>query len=219
LRRDLPSIHQATTLNSPPKPLHLLFFLVALLAGCGGPALTLAPPPTEAIAAPEYRIGSDDVLAVKVWQNPELDVSVPVRSDGRITVPLIGDVVAGGRTPEEVRDAIATALAEYVREPRVTVLVTELRSNEYLSRVRVTGAVRTPISLPFRPGMTVLDAVLAAGGPTEFAAADRTALHRRDGTGARSYAVPLGALLEQGDLRGNYAVQPGDVITVPQRVF
>jgi polysaccharide export outer membrane protein len=190
-----------------------------LLAGCGGSRLASTPPPAGEYVAPTYLIGVDDVVSVKVWQNAELDVVVPVRSDGKITVPLVGDVQAGGRTPEQVAAALTQALAAYVREPRVTVLVTELRSHEYLSRVRVTGAVREPVSLPYRQGMTVLDAILAAGGPTEFAAADRAALHRREREQTRSYAIPLSALLEQGDLASNWPVQPGDVITVPQRGF
>jgi polysaccharide export outer membrane protein len=201
-------------------PLRLFVPLLAcLLAGCGGAALTASPPPHTDVVAPVYSIGVDDVVAVKVWQNAELDVNVPVRSDGKITVPLAGDVEAAGRTTDEVAAAITRALAAYVREPRVTVLVTELRSHEYLSRVRVTGAVRAPVSLPWRQGMTVLDAVLAAGGPTEFAASDRAALHRRERDQTRSYAIPLGGLLERGELAGNWPVQPGDVITVPQRGF
>src|SRR5690606_2241654 len=116
----------------------------------------------------------DDMVSVTVWRNDDLNVVVPVRPDGRISVPLIGDVAAGGRTPLEVADDIEERLSAYVRDPQVAVILTELRSHEYLSRVRVTGAVRDPVSLAYRQGMTVLDAVLAAGGPTEFAAKDRT---------------------------------------------
>ena len=197
----------------------MLPILMLLLAGCASrPAMTLTAPPAPPAVA-DYRVGVDDLVQVRVWQNPELDVTVPVRGDGRITVPLIGDVDAAGRTPAEVSADIGARLGEYVKEPRVTLIVTEQRSNDYLSRVRVTGAVRSPVSLPYRPGMTVLDAVLAAGGPTEFAAGDRAALHRRGGQETRSYAVALEAMLEDGDLTSNYPVQPGDVITVPQRSF
>ena len=93
----------------------------------------------------------------------------------------VGDVLAGGRTPTEVAASIQKGLATYVRDPQVAVILTELRSHEYLSRVRVTGAVRQPVSIPYRPGMTVLDAVLAAGGVTEFASANRSNLYRRNG--------------------------------------
>src|SRR5690606_25119530 len=171
---------------------------VLALAGCAG---TVERPPeapmSAGISVDDYRIGVDDMVSVNVWRNEELDVVVPVRPDGKISVPLVGDVQAGGRTPQEVADDIEQKLALYVRDPQVAVILTELRSHEYLSRVRVTGAVRDPVSIPYRPGMTVLDAVLAAGGVTEFAAKDRATLHRRGDDGARSYAVPLGSMLER----------------------
>jgi polysaccharide export outer membrane protein len=175
----------------------------------------------NAQAVNTYRIGVDDQLQITVWHNPDLSVSVPVRPDGKITVPLIGDVEAGGKTPDEVSVEIKGKLQSFVRDPQVAVILTALRSHEYLSRVRVTGAVRSPISIPYRQGMTVLDAVLAAGGTTEFAAPDRTELYRKSEGGANttSYAVHLEKILQQGDLANNYPVQPGDVITVPQRAF
>jgi len=156
---------------------------------------------------------------VSVWQNPGLDVSVPVRPDGKISVPLVGDIDASGRTPEEVDADIQEKLKTYVRDPQVTVILTQLRSHEYLSRVRVTGAVHQPVSVPYRQGMTVLDAVLAAGGTNQFAAADNTELYRKEGEGTRAYAVRLDRILQKGDLSTNYPVAPGDVITVPERVF
>jgi polysaccharide export outer membrane protein len=198
----------------------LVLCAAAILAACGStPERPPLAPDTVGMPVQDYRIGVDDLVSVTVWRNDDLNVVVPVRPDGRISVPLIGDVAAGGRTPQEVADDIEEKLGVYVRDPQVAVILTELRSHEYLSRVRVTGAVRDPISLPYRQGMTVLDAVLAAGGPTEFAAQDRTQLHRRGDEGSRSYAVPLASLLERGDLTANFPVQPGDVITVPERVF
>ena len=168
----------------------------------------------------EYRIGVDDIVQVSVWRNPELSVTVPVRPDGRISVPLIGDVMAGGRTSQEVAQSIEERLATYVRDPKVAVILTDLRSHEFISRVRVTGAVQQPVSVPYRQGMSVLDAVLAAGGTNEFAAADRTRLYRRSANGAtQTLEVKLGRILKSGDLETNYPVQPGDVITVPERAF
>ncbi|WP_109125613.1 XrtA/PEP-CTERM system exopolysaccharide export protein [Dyella sp. C11] len=194
----------------------------ALLTACAtGRGSTEAPkidPTAQAVTT--YKIGVDDQLQVTVWQNQDLSVSVPVRPDGKITVPLIGDVVAGGKTPEEVAAEIKDKLQSYVRDPQVAVILTALRSHEYLSRVRVTGAVRTPVSLPYRQGMTVLDAVLAAGGTTEFAAPDRTELYREGKDGVTTpYAVRLDKVLQKGDLATNYPVQPGDVVTVPMRSF
>ena len=191
-----------------------------LLAGCAAPGVSgTAPKLSEAPAVTVYHIGVDDVVQVSVWHNPDLSTTVPVRPDGMISVPLIGDVPAGGRTPEEVAQSIKEKLATYVRDPQVAVILTELRSHEYLARVRVTGAVRQPISVPFRQGMTVLDAVLAAGGTNQFAAADDTELYRKEGEGTRAYAVRLDRILQKGDLSTNYPVAPGDVITVPERVF
>jgi polysaccharide export outer membrane protein len=195
---------------------------VLLLVGCAtGGGSTEAPKlDAQAQAVTTYRIGVDDQLQITVWHNPDLSVSVPVRPDGKITVPLIGDVAAGGKTPEEVSVEIKDKLQSFIRDPQVAVILTALRSHEYLSRVRVTGAVRTPVSIPYRQGMTVLDAVLAAGGTTEFAAPDRTELYRKgEDSTTTAYAVRLERILQQGDLANNYPVQPGDVITVPQRVF
>jgi polysaccharide export outer membrane protein len=201
----------------------LMVGLAALLTACATGGSTSAPPKPsgDAQAVNTYLIGVDDQLQITVWHNPDLSVSVPVRPDGKITVPLIGDVVAGGKTTEEVSGQIKDRLQSFIRDPQVAVILTALRSHEYLSRVRVTGAVRSPISIPYRQGMTVLDAVLAAGGTTEFAAPDRTELYRRsnDGDNTTSYAVRLEKILQQGDLANNYPVQPGDVITVPQRAF
>lgn len=194
----------------------LLLFLSAC-ASSGGTAG--APPPSSEHSVDSYHIGIDDIVQVSVWRNPELGITVPVRPDGKISVPLIGDVSAGGRTPDQVAKDIQGRLAVFVRDPQVAVILTDLRSHEYLSRVRVTGAVRQPISIPYRQGMTVLDAVLAAGGVTEFAAPAKSDLYRKIGESTRSYAVRLDHILEDGDLSTNFKVAPGDVITVPERTL
>lgn len=207
------------------KPVHEFLFvsllLPLLLAGCmTGGGLATPPPADTAAAVQEYHIGVDDLVQVTVWQNPDLGVTVPVRPDGMITVPLVGDIPAGGHAPSEVAAEIQTKLATYVRDPQVTVILTELRSHEYLSRIRVTGAVRQPVSIPYRQGMTVLDAILAAGGVTEFAASDRSDLYRKNESGGTtSYSVRLDRILNRGDLSTNYPVAPGDVITVPERAL
>ena len=194
--------------------------LLVLLAACTTTGTPMAgAPPTEAAMPDAYRIGVDDVVQVSVWRNPELGITAPVRPDGMISVPLVGDVQAGGRVPAEVAKDIQTKLSAYVVDPQVAVILTELRSHEYLSRVRVTGAVKQPISIPYRQGMTVLDAVLAAGGVTEFAAADRSNLYRKNGDGTGTYQVRLDSVLNRGDLSTNFKVAPGDVITVPERML
>lgn len=166
-----------------------------------------------------YRIGVDDRLQISVWRNPELAVTVPVRPDGMISVPLIGDVQAGSMTPEQVAKTIREKLASFIRDPSVTVIVIDLRSHEYLSRVRITGAVRTPRSMPFRQGMTVLDVVLEAGGVNDFASPNRTKLYRRDKGKNQVIEVDLGDILNKGKLGSNVTLVPGDVITVPERLF
>lgn len=196
--------------------------LSLLLTACASGGRTGAsPPPVQATATAvdSYMIGVDDIVQVSVWRNPELGITVPVRPDGMISVPLVGDVAAGGHTPAEVAKDIQAKLASFVRDPQVAVILTDLRSHEYLSRVRVTGAVRQPVSIPYRPGMTVLDAVLAAGGVTEFAAGDRSELYRKSGQGTEAYAVRLDKILNRGDLSTNFPVSPGDVITIPERTF
>lgn len=200
----------------------LLAIATSACATSRGPMESAAPAAAEpsAAAIDDYKIGIDDMVSVSVWRNPELSVVVPVRPDGRISVPLVGDVPAAGMTPQAVAANIQEALATYVRDPKVAVILTELRSHEYLSRVRVTGAVEKPVSLPHRQGMTVLDAVLAAGGITEFAAPNRTVLYRRNGSGSEtSYPVKLDAILKSGELATNYPVMPGDIVTVPERAF
>ncbi len=154
-----------------------------IVAGCAD--MSRVPGPADDTAQrsasfeANYRIGVDDRVQIAVWRNPELSVTAPVRPDGKISVPIIGDVEAGGRTPSEVAEVIKKRLSEYIREPNVVVILTELRSHEFLSRVRVTGAVRTPRSMPHRQGMTVLDAVLESGGVNDFASPNRSKLYRK----------------------------------------
>ena len=191
-----------------------------MIAGCAS-SEPPAPQATEKVATlvDEYRIGPDDTIMVSVWGNEELSVSGPVRPDGMITLPLIGDVKAGGRIPSEVATDIETQLAGYVREPKVAVILTSLASHEYVSRIRVTGAVGQNISVPYRQGMTVLDAVLAAGGLNDFAAGNKTKIYRRSNDGPVVLSVKMDDITKTGRLATNYDLQPGDVITVPERIF
>lgn len=197
--------------------------LLQLLFGSAMAAEVPAPPvasPSAGEFSDLYRIGVDDRLQISVWRNPELSVTVPVRPDGRISVPLLGDVMAGGRPPQEVAADIEARLAAFVRDPKVAVILVELRSHEFISRVRVTGAVRQPVSVPYRQGMTVLDAVLQAGGVNDFAAPNRSRLHRRDALGrVEAREIRLGDILVGGKLESNIDVKPGDVITIPERAL
>ena len=166
-----------------------------------------------------YTIGVDDQVKVSVWRNPDLSVEVPVRPDGFISVPLVGEVRAGGLTPREVAANIERELSQYIRQPKVSVILTQLVSHQFLTRVRVTGSVNKPVSIPYRQGMTVLDLVLEGGGITEFAKPDEARLYRKVQGKARAYRVRLGRIVNNGDLRTNYPLQPGDVLTIPERRF
>ena len=166
-----------------------------------------------------YYIGVDDILQVNVWKNPDVSVTVPVRPDGKISVPLVGDVIAGGKEPMEVAEEIRKALAKFIREPQVAVILTQLNSHEFISRVRITGAVNTPSSVPFRQGMTVLDAMLQAGRVNDFAAANSAKLYRKEGKDTIRYDIFLNDILNSGQLETNYMLLPGDIITVPERLF
>lgn len=201
----------------------LLAVTVVLVSGCKSvPDAAEGSEETNRFASlleGDYRIGVDDRIQITVWRNPELSTTVPVRPDGKISVPLIGDVQAGGNTPTQVAAIIKEKLSAYIREPNVAVILTELRSHEFLSRVRVTGAVRTPRSMPYRPGMTVLDAVLEAGGVNDFASPNRTKLYRKGKTKTDIFDVDLADILTKGKLESNFDLKPGDVVTVPERIF
>lgn len=197
-----------------------------LLTACASPATQVKVEKSERKAAParttsvaHYKIGIDDLVQINVWKNPELSVIVPVRPDGMISMPLIGDVKAGGYSPEEVAANIEKHLGSYIRSPKVAVIVTELRSHLFLSRVRVTGAVNRPISLPYRQGMTVLDAVLEAGGTNDFASPNRAKLYRKTDAGTRVFQIRLNDILTQGELKTNIELQAGDIISVPEKLF
>ena len=166
-----------------------------------------------------YQIAVGDQLRIDVWKNPELSVTEPVRPDGKIAVPLVGDLDAAGKTPEELTADITRKLASYIKNPNVTVILTNLAGQEFLSRIRVTGSVANNMSIPYHQGMTVLDAVLEAGSVTMYADANDTKLYRRTETGAETYDIRLKDILENGDMRTNVMLMPGDVITVPERLF
>ncbi len=176
-----------------------------------------AIPATAATVGPDYRIGPGDKLQIYVWQNPDLSVTVPVRQDGRVSTPLVEDMLAAGKTASALARDIETVLAEYVRSPKVNIFVLEAVSA--LSQVKVTGQVKNPQALPYHEGMTVLDAVLAAGGLTDFAAGNRARVVRTVDGKQQQIIVRLGKLLDGGDMSQNIALRPGDVLLVPQSRF
>ena len=167
----------------------------------------------------QYILGATDVVRVSVWRNDDLSISVPVRPDGKISVPLVGDVQATGRTPEDLADDIESSLASFIREPQVSVVVTNMGSHEYIDRVRVTGAVQSPVSVPHRAGMTVLDMFLSAGGGNPFSAPNNAMLYRPLDGEVVAIPVRLDDILNKGDIKTNYSMRPGDILAVPERSF
>jgi polysaccharide biosynthesis/export protein len=191
-------------------------FSVLLLLGSGArPALADDAP--AAAVSPDYVIGPGDTLQVFVWRNPDLTVTVPVRPDGKISTPLVEDMVAVGKTPSDLARDIEKALAVYVKSPQVNVIVTIPASA--FSQVKIVGQVLHPQALPFRKGMTVLDAVLAVGGLTQFAAGNRAHVVRNSNGKMQEFKVKLSALVNDGDMTQNLALQPGDVLVVPESRF
>ena len=166
-----------------------------------------------------YKMAVGDQIQINVWKNPELSLSEPIRPDGRISMPLMGDIMAVGLTPEELAAKIEIRLADYIKAPNVTVILTSLQGHEFLSRIRVTGSVTQSVSMSYHQGMTVLDAVLEAGSVDLYADANNTKLHRRTKKGAVSYDIRLKDIMEEGDMRTNITLMPGDVITVPESNF
>jgi len=193
--------------------------LALIIGGCSsGPQVAKKPMAPE-LAEAEYKMGVGDQISVQVWKSPELSVTVPVRPDGKISVPLIGDVVAAGETTRKLSGTLAQGFSEYVRNAQVTVIVLNPSSGEYLRRVRVTGAVATPLSLSHQQGITVLDLVLQAGGLTEFASGNKSKLYRKVGEKMEVYPIYLDDILQKGQLQTNYSLAPSDIVTVPERSF
>ena len=195
--------------------------ITALIIGCTSSApLELPPTPSQASAKAvgnDYIIGPGDVLEVFVWRNPELSVTVPVRPDGKISTPLVENMVAIGKTPQQLARDMEVVIAEYVRSPKVNIIVTNAASA--FSLVKVVGQVAHPQALPYREGMTVLDAILAVGGLGQFASGNRARIVRVEHGQQTTIHVKLADLVNSGDVRANMPLKPGDVLVVPQSIF
>lgn len=166
----------------------------------------------------EYLIGPLDALEVFVWRAPELSTKITVRPDGRISTPLVEDMVAAGKTPTQLAKDLEKTLSQYVKSPQVSVIVSNFTST-FDQQVRVLGQAQKPIALPYQSGMTVLDVMVAVGGLTEFAAGNKAVLIRGKGEDRQSYRLRLDNLLRKGDISANVPVLPGDVILIPESFF
>jgi polysaccharide biosynthesis/export protein len=192
--------------------------VVVAVTGCGGAPELPPAPPASSLPTAEYRIGPGDSLDIFVWRNPELTVTVPVRPDGRVSIPLVEDVVAIGKTPTTLAREYEQRLAKYIREPLVTVIVTNF-VGPIPDQVRIIGEAAQPRALPYRADMTVLDAMIAVGGLTRYAAGNNSVLVRTANGQQTTYAVHLSSLIRDGDVSSNVALQPGDILIIPQRLF
>ena len=186
----------------------------ALIFGCSS-----QPPAPEKTASPDYNyvIGPLDGLQIIVWRNPDLSTTVPVRPDGKVSVPLVEDVSAIGKTPTQLARDIEKAMSKFIRDPVVTVLVTQF-NGPYGEQIRVVGEAARPQALPYRQRMTLLDVMIAVGGLTDFADGNNASV-LRTAEGGRQYRVRLKDLVRRGDVSANVEMRPGDVVIIPQSWF
>lgn len=201
----------------------IIFFFAAGLAllataACGGPEKLPPAQAGENFEAPAYRIGPGDVLQIFVWRNPELTTTVPVRPDGRISVPLLEDMEAAGKTPSELGREMEKELGVFIQNPLVTVIVNNFVGT-FDQQVRVVGQAQEPRAIPYRANMTLLDVMIAVGGLTAFADGNRASLVRTVEGDQKQYRIRLDDLLKDGEIKANVAVLPGDIVIIPESFF
>ncbi|MEP6656141.1 MAG: XrtA/PEP-CTERM system exopolysaccharide export protein [Betaproteobacteria bacterium] len=186
-----------------------------LVLGCATPY----PPAPASAASPDYNylIGPGDAVNIIVWRNPELSGSVPVRPDGKISTALVEDLPAQGKDPTTLARDIEKALSKYIREPVVTVVITAF-VGPYGEQIRVIGEAAKPQALPYKQKMTLLDVMIAVGGITDFADANRATI-LRTADGNKQYSVRIKDLIKRGDVSANVEMKPGDVLIIPQSWF
>jgi polysaccharide export outer membrane protein len=192
---------------------------IVVIAGVAACAGTSYPPPPDKAASPDYNylIGPLDWLQIIVWRNQELSLGVPVRPDGKVSVPLVEDLPAIGKNPTQLARDIEKAMGKFVRDPVVTVLVTSF-NGPYSEQVRVVGEAAKPQALPYRQMMTLLDVMIEVGGLTDFADGNNASVLRTSDSG-KQYNVRLKDLIRRGDVSANIEMKPGDVLIIPQSWF
>jgi polysaccharide export outer membrane protein len=191
--------------------------VAALLSGCASSGAYAPAPSAVPSMEHRYKVGPLDVLAITVWRNPELSTTVTVRPDGRISMPLIDEVMAAGKNPSEVARELEKGLSKLLRDPSVTVIVSGFQGT-YGEQIRIVGEAARPQAVPFRQEMTVLDVMIQAGGLTDYADGNAAVLVRGAEKG-KQYSLRLKDLLKRGDISANAPVLPGDIIIVPQSWF
>ena len=196
----------------------LVLLASAWLVGCASNAPKLPPAPVSA-ATPDYNyiVGPGDNLNIIVWRNPELSLSVPVRPDGKVSTPLVDELVAQGKTSVQIARDVEQAISKFVRDPIVTVIVTGF-VGPYSEQIRVVGEAAKPQALPYKQKMTLLDVMIAVGGLTDFADGNSASILRAS-DGGKQYAVRIRDLIKRGDISANVEMKPGDVLIIPQGWF
>ena len=197
----------------------LLGLACVLVVGCASFSAPKYPPAPTAAATLDYNyiVGPGDSLNIIVWRNPELSMAVPVRPDGKVTTPLVDELVAQGKTSSEIARDVEKALSKYVRDPIVTVIVTGF-VGPYSEQIRVVGEAAKPQFLPYKQKMTLLDVMIAVGGLTDFADGNAASILRAS-EGDKRYTVRVKDLIKRGDLSANVEMKPGDVLVIPQGWF
>lgn len=188
-----------------------------ILGGCSGFGGLPAAPQEAATSDSVYKVGPLDTLNIVVWRNPDLSTIATVRPDGRLSLPLVDDIAASGSTPAELSREIEKALAKFIREPVVTVIVNSFQGvpNE---QIRIVGEAAKPQAVAFRQKMTLLDVMIQVGGLTDYADGNGAVLIRGSEQG-KQYSIRLKDLLKRGDISANVDIRPGDIIIVPQSWF
>lgn len=193
--------------------------VMVVLAACASPP-SLPPQPAPIAQAPAYVIGPGDTLSVFVYRAPELSADLPVRPDGRLSLPLVPDIEAAGKTPTQLARDVEARLKEYVRDPNVTVMVRSFVGTSD-RQIRVIGEAAQPKAIPYREGMSVLDVMIEVGGLTRYAAGNRAEIVRRgpEGAAPQTFRVRLADLLREGDIAQDVKMLPGDTLIIPQSWF
>ena len=191
--------------------------LGAVVLGCATGSAIPQAPVSAASSSYNYIIGPGDAVNIVVWRNPELSMTVPVRPDGKIAAPLVEDLVAMGKDATTLARDIEKELGAYIRDPVVTVVVTQF-VGPYSEQIRVVGEAGKPQTLPYKQKMTLLDVMIAVGGLTDFADGNATTL-LRGSEGDKQYSVRVGDLIKRGDVSANVDMKPGDVLIIPRSWF
>jgi len=191
---------------------------LTVLAGFAEAQAQAQPPAVAATPSANYIIGPGDTLKVFVWSHEDLSVVVPVRPDGRISTPLVEDMQASGKTSTQLARDIEVVLQQYVRTPTVSVIVEQF-VGAFSESVRVVGQAAKPQALAYRDGMTLLDAMIAVGGLAEYAAGNRAKVIRKVNGKQTELKVRLDDLLNDGDVRQNMPLRPGDIVIIPESRF